>query len=507
VTLAANMLANGLGRVWLAILHLVMTPLIAGVLGPDSYGLIAFSLTVTLLLSFLDQALSPLLIRALASCGEDEAAACRARDLLRTLEALSWSVGIIIGLCIALAAPWIADAFLSRSSLARDDVVAAVRLIGFAVAAQWPGLLYAGGFMGLGRQDTLVMIRLVFVTAAYVGGLLLIATVSASAGLYLAWSGAMALLGSFTMGCRLWRIMPKSGRAPAFAIASLEPVWRFGAGSLLIGVTAVILSQVPALVVAQLTTVADFAAYTLAMTLAMQVSTLLTQPVTATLLPHFSRLVAQNPDALAAEHHRWSQIIAVLALPAIATLAFYAEPLMRLWLGAGSPLAGPVAALLPYASLGALFNIVVTPLYVLSMASGRPRLVLVMNFVAVALMLPAAIWLTGLAGAKGAAICWLALNAGYYLLGAPAVHAALLPGEIRRWWLQDTLSPMAMVAALYGAAWLLWPVPAGWLAILAQASVLAGLAVALLLATHAHARQAARDAVGRATAFLNQRAR
>lgn len=504
MTLAANMLANGLGRAWLAVLHLVMTPLIAAVLGPDSYGLIAFSLTVTLLLAFLDQALSPLLLRALASSGADDAAAAGARSLLRTLEILSWTMGVAVGLGIAIAAPWIADSLLSRTSIPRDEVVLAVRLIGFGVAAQWPGLLYASGFMGLGRQDTLVMIRLVFVTAAYAGGLLLIRTFAASAALYLAWSGVMALAGSIVMGLALWRRMPASRQRAAFDLSTARPLWRFGAGSLLIGLTAAALTQVPGLIVARLSSVADFAAYALAMTLAMQISTLLTQPVTATLLPHFTRLVAHAPDAVVGEHHRWSQIVTVLALPAIATLAFHAEPLMRLWLGAASPLAGPVAALLPIAAAGALFNIVATPLYVLPMAHGRPRLVLIMNLAALLAMLPLAIWLTGRFGAWGAVLCWLLLNLGYYVLGAPAMHAALMPGQLRRWWGQDTLAPIAVVTMLYGAAWLVWPAPTAALPALAHAAVLAGAAVALLLATHAHARQAAMDAISRASAYIGR---
>lgn len=503
MTLAANMFANGLARVWLAILHIVMTPFIAGVLGPDSYGIIAFSITVTLLLAFLDQALSPLLLRELSAHGADEGHAARVGDLLRAMEVLSWSLGLMIGVAIAFLAPVIADNLLARTSLGRDEVVTSIRLIGFAVAAQWPGLLYASGLMGLQRQDKLVLIRLTFVTAAYAGGLALISYVKPSAALYLAWSGAMALLSSLAMGLVLWRSLPSRTRPPVFDLATVRPLWRFGADNLMIGITAALLSQLPGLIVARFASVSDFAAYALAITLAMQVSTLLTQPVTATLLPHFSRLAAQGRDeVIAQEHHRWSQIITVLALPAIATLALYAEPLMRLWLGAASPLAQPVAALLPFAAIGALFNIIATPLYVLPVALNRPRLVLGMNAIAVMAMLPLNIWLTGMLGAKGAVIGWLVVNLGYYLLGAPALHAKLLPGHIRRWWLNDTLAPIAAVAVIYGTAWFVWPASTDQMSWLAHALLLCMATLALLMVMQTHARQAALDGVLRITAFL-----
>jgi len=72
-----------------------------------------------------------------------------------------------------------------------------------------------------------------------------------------------------------------------------------------------------------------------------------------------------------------------------------------------------------------------------------------------------------------AAICWIGLNVGYYLIMVPCMHARLLPRELCSWWLQDTLFPVAVVGTIYAVVWALVP---------ADIPRLAGVALSVMVA-------------------------
>ena len=455
MNLAVNISANAASRLWLALLQLLMTPIIVSLLGPDSYGLVGFSTTITLFLSFFDQCISPLLARELSTATEAKDKEQYNRDLLRTLEIISCLTGLVIGVTIMLLAPWIAGYGLASGGLSEETRIGAVRLIGLFVICQWPSMLYASGFVGLQRQDLLVAVRIVSGTLASVGGALLLWLAGASITLYLSWLAGIACLASLILGWLLWQRLP--GAPARFDGAALKRLWRFALGNLLIGISAALLSQAPGLIVAATCSLPQLAAYTLGMTLAQQVATLLTQPVSSTLTPHFTRMMGRNDsEGLAREYHRWTQMIVFLALPPVAMLFFFAQPLIQLWLGADSPLAGPVAELLPLAALGTLFNILITPAYTLQIAAGWTRLSIQTNAVAVPLILALVLLLTPIHGPVGAVISWLVINLGYYLFYIPLMHRKLLTDQLWRWWLLDTLLPCVLVFAVYAMlnAWL-----------------------------------------------------
>jgi O-antigen/teichoic acid export membrane protein len=455
---AVNITANAVSRIWLAILQVIATPIIVSLLGPDSYGLVGFSVTITLFLVFLDQCVSPVLSRELVRIGQDREWASEARNLLRTLELVSIATGLLVGGLITLAAPWIARHGIASGKLPESVLIGAVRLIGLGIATQWPGMLYGGGFVGLQRQDILVAIRSLGGTVSAVGGVLLLWLVSPSIELYLGWIAFMALILSGVQGIVLWRMMP-SAKGPARGDAGIAArLWRFSAGNLLIGLFGSLLTQTPGLIIAKYCTLSQLAAYTLSFTLAQQVSTMLTQPVTSTLIPHFAQLIYRGDEAtLAREYHRWTQIIVALVLPVAATLIVFAQPLMRIWLGPQSPLVDPVSELLPLIAIGSLFQTVVTPFYLIQIAAGSTRLTAASSVVAVAVTLPTLLILVPRVGPVAAAGCWIAVNLGYYLFAVPLMHSRLLRDELWRWWLMDTLLPMIVVALVFTGSSLLIP--------------------------------------------------
>jgi len=165
--------------------------------------------------------------------------------------------------------------------------------------------------------------------------------------------------------------------------------WRFAAGNVAIGLTIALLTQSSSLIIAKYCSLDQLAAYTLAVNLAGQVATILSQPVSTTLMPHFAHLIARHDEErLGREYHRLTQIIVVLVLPMAGMFAVFARPVLQLWLGVSSPLVEPVAALLPWVTVGTLFNCIMVAPYLPQIASGWTRLCVATNIVALVVLLP-----------------------------------------------------------------------------------------------------------------------
>ena len=457
-SLSLNIASASFSRFWQAALQLLLTPVIVHLLGPVAYGLVGFYATITLFLAFLDQAISPVLARELGRSASRPDAARQLRSLLRTLEALSTAIAVMLGLLLAVGAPVIARGWLANSGLAETELINALRLMGASLACQWPASLYSAGFVGLQRQDLLVPVRVVFTTVQSVGAVVLLTKLSASPDVFFGWTAITSAIMGITLRVMLWRIMPPSDVATRVDPEVMKGAWQFAIGNLAIGWTTALLTQSSGLIIAKYCSLEQLAAYTLAVSLAGQVTTILSQPVSATLMPHFAYLIAQRDETrLAREYHRWTQIFAVLVLPAAGTFVVFARPLLQLWLGKSSPLIEPVVALLPWVTVGTLFNTLMVAPYFLQIASGWTRLSVTTNIVALIVTLPALLFGVPRYGPIAAAICWMGLNVGYYLVMVPCMHQRLLPRELWSWWRQDTLLPIAIAGFTYALAWILAP--------------------------------------------------
>ena len=83
----------------------------------------------------------------------------------------------------------------------------------------------------------------------------------------------------------------------------------------------------------------------------------------------------------------------------------------------------------------------------MQLAYGWTKLTIKMNFVAVALLVPMLFLVVPRYGGIGAAWVWVALNAGYLLIGVHFMHLRLLPSEKWRWYGRDVIAPASAAAA------------------------------------------------------------
>src|SRR5246500_5984874 len=112
-----DLAANFVGVGWSALVQIACVPVYLRFLGVEAYGLIGFYLMLQAILQVLDLGLSPTMNREMARYSVQPEKADEARDLVRTLEAGYWLIGLVLGVALLAAAPWIAAPWIKSAAL------------------------------------------------------------------------------------------------------------------------------------------------------------------------------------------------------------------------------------------------------------------------------------------------------------------------------------------------------------------------------------------------------
>lgn len=454
--LKRNVSANFVGRGWAALTYFAAVPAYIGFLGIEAFGLLGLFLTIVALSMLLELGLSTTLNRELARHAEIGTSPAEARDLLRTLEYLYWGLAAAVGGLVAVASPFLATHWLDASSLSSQTLATALVLMGAALFVQWPFTLYSGGLMGLQRFVTLNVIVVVMMTVRNGGAILVLWLVSPTITAFFIWqaiaTGAQTLLTAWA----LWAAMPRAQTRARFRRAQLVRTWRFAAAMTVNSILVVVLTQLDKVLLSNLLSLKAFGYYSVA-ALVANGFVFLILPIFQAMFPRLTELVAaEDEHALKRTYHRGCQLMAVVVLPLALVVAFFAPQILDLWIGDAATVENTkqlVSLLVVGTALNGLMNIP----YALTLAYGWTRFALVLNSVAVAVLIPLLVIATRRYGATGAAALWVALNAGYLLIGIQVLHRRLIPSEKLRWYVQDVGFPLAAALVVVALSRLVLP--------------------------------------------------
>ena len=136
-------------------------------------------------------------------------------------------------------------------------------------------------------------------------------------------------------------------------------------------------------------------------------------------------------------------------------LSAFAKPILLLWTS-NQELTDAVAPILSLLVIGTLLNGFMNVPYMLQLAHGWTGFAVRMNLVAIAIIVPAVLLIVPRYGAIGAAWVWIALNAGYVLIGVHFMYRRLLAEQKWRWYWQSVASPLVAGAVVaFGLAYVL----------------------------------------------------
>ena len=430
---------------------LVFVPVYIRYLGMEAYGLIGIFALLQTWLSLLDMGMTAALSREFSRSQADDTQALR--DLLRSVELVAAAMAGLVILILYASADWIVAAWLQVERLPLSVVAQAVSLIGVVAGLRILENIYRSSLLGMQRQVTLNVIVSVAATLRGAGAVAVLAWWSPTVISYFLWQALISILTIAVSAWMVYKDLPP-GRGGRFSSQQVQKVWRFAAGTSLLTVLGMALSQTDKVILSKLLPLDEFAGYTLAFTVAGSIR-LLTQPIDLSIYPRLTQLMAAKDERGAARlYHKAAQVSAVLMGSATALLVVMGQELLQVWTN-DAELAAHVYPVMAVLAVGMLGNGLMNGPYYLQMAVGWTGLLVRANAVMLVFFLPLVYVLTSRAGAIGAALAWLALNSAYLGIVVPLMHRRVLGPEMWRWYLSDLAAPLcAATAVLLALKWL-----------------------------------------------------
>lgn len=496
--LERNTFANLSGAAWSAAVGLLCVPLYIKLMGAEAFGLVGLFVTLQSIFVVFDLGIGATLNRELARLAADGADARTQRELVFTLQALYWLVAVLAGATVFALAPTLALHWVRPQTLSAETVTTCVRVMGLALALQFPSGFYQGGLFGLHRQGLYNALAGALATLRAAGTLLALWLVKPAPETFFAAQVAACAVGTGATAFALWHCLPAHAEgACGFRLEVIRRVWRFGAAYAANAFANMGLYQGDKIVLSTLLPLEMFGYYTLAQTVAGGMYSVIIS-VGGAVFPQLAGLVARGGDAeLSEAYHRGSQLMSVLLAPLAVVAALFSRELLFMWTG------DPVVVehthlVLTLLVCGMLLHGLVQAPYYLQVAHGWWRIILRTNLLLLVCVVPLNVLMAGSYGGPGAATVWVLLNVCYFL-AFPRAHRRFLKGRQGRWLFEDVLMPL--VGALCVGVAARWLMPSH----LSRVEILAYLSAAGLLAV-AGAASLASSFRGAALATLRRRA-
>ena len=436
-----NIAANFTGSIWQALMGLIFIPLYIKFMGVESYGLIGIFATLQAIFIILDMGIGATLTREMARLSVLPGKEQEMRNLVRSLEVIYWCVAVFIGMVIMTISSFIAHYWVKAGQLSPQTIEQALRIMGFAMALQWPASFYSGGLTGLQRQVLLNVINIGMSTLRAAGAVLILWLISPTIQAFFSWQIIISAINTFLLAFFLWHKLPRTEARASFQKQLLAGVWRFAAEMSGISVLATILTQLDKVILSKMLTLEMFGYYTLAGVLAMSLYRLI-GPVFSAIYPRFTQLVSlADQDELKKLYHASCQFMSVLILPVSVVVAMFSYEIMLIWTQSQMTAEKSyilVRILICGTALNGLMNIP----YGLQLAYGWTRLALFANLIAIIMLAPMIVFMTFYYGALGGASVWVILNCGYVFISIHFMHKRLLLREKWNWYWHDVSLPL-----------------------------------------------------------------
>lgn len=474
-----NLIANYVSQFYVMGVGVVMAPVYLSYMGQEAYGLIGFFTVMGAWFQLLDIGLTPTLVRETARFRGGAISVNALRSMLRALELFFGVVSVAGGAAIVLLARPIATHWLKVEYLPVGEVAWAVALMGMAIPLRWISGLYRGVVNGFERQVWLGGYNITIATIRFVGVIGIFKTLGAAPENFFAYQLVVAAVELAGLAIMTYRLVHRG--SVARERFSWKPFLANLSFSLTIAFTATVwlaLMQTDRMVLSKTLTLSAYGVFSIAIVAAATVSALgaaLGQAV----LPRLTKFVAEGDIAgMTTLYRNATQVTCVIAAPVVATLAFFAEPVLRAW--TGKPFVAHQAApiLCLYVIGNGWVSLCAFPYY-LQYAKGNLRLHLIGNVIQILLVVPVIFLVAKRFGPVGTGAVWALSNGLYFLAYVPIVHSRFFPGNHWKWVLGDIL-PIVLPVTLGG--WFLFSVlswPSSRLMTLAEAIAVGTLLLAI----------------------------
>lgn len=439
-----NLLAAYSGMLLNMLVPLIVTPFVLKALGTEAYGLIGIGLMLQSILTFLEVGMSASLSRAFAertAALDGAEGGAGMRDLLRTLEYFYLALFGFVSLFVLLAAPLIAEYWISDHGLPYPVVWQSIALIGLMIALRFFVSLYGGGLAGLQRQVALNTISITLNVLGNIGAVAVLFLVSPDPRAYFSWLAMMGAATAFALRLAVAAALPSSHRPPRFDWEQWRSIRRFSVGISSLTMTSLAVTQGDKLLLSRLLPLRDFGFYSLASNVANFVQ-LITIPVQTVYYPKMTQCQAKGDAKELLDTYRFSsRMVSLLVFPLGFTLAFFSHDILLLWLR-DVHVADQVHVILSLLVVGStlLTSLMMMP-YALTLAHADTAVTLRLHIFLLCIQVPAVILSAIRFGTLGAATLWCALFSIYGPIYAWRVNKKYLSSSHLGWLWASVIKP------------------------------------------------------------------
>lgn len=447
-----NVIWNLIGGLWAGMLVVLATPWYVSRLGLEGYGILGIWLVMQVMMGLLDLGMGPSLVREFADPRQDHEGLARKRDLLRTLEIVQWAIAALLILALVSVAGWAGDHWLRSQTLSRDTIGNALRLMGIALALQFPCALYSNGLSGLQAHGRMNALQITGNTLRYGAG---VAVLFWRADLvwFFAVQAVVAAIQTFATRSMLWGMISESAaRPPVFHMKMLHGLWRFSVGMGLGSVASVLLANVDRIALSKMEPTVELGKYAVAFT-ATGLLQLGIQPFYRAFFPRYSELVSSgDTERLRSEYFLSCRLMAVAIIPLGFVGWAFAPDLLRDWLGKDDP---TIIAVFRWLLIGITCSGLGWLPAAFQQAHGWARLHAVMIAGSLVFGAPFMIWAIRTFGTVGATTVWVVHGVSDLTVGMWLMHRRLLTGGLLEWYRTVVLRPVLVsVPVVALARWL-----------------------------------------------------
>lgn len=427
-----------MAQAYVSLIGIVLMPLYLRYLGVEAFGLVGVYIMLQAWMQILDMGLTPVLSREMSRFCAGALSAREAGIRLRALEVVQGALAVIVGGITWFASGWVGHVWFSAGALSEETIAHCITLIGFAVVLRWLAALYRAALTGLERPDLVNALSAGFATLRFAGVLPLLMYVSTSPEYFFVFQALASAMELVAFAWIVHRLIP--GRvgvsANRQALAAMLPM--VGSMSFLTAMW-VVMTQIDKLILSGLLPLDEFGYFTFAVMAASGVLVLV-PPLNQVVQPRLIILAVRGEENTLLELYRLTSQLAVIAFVALGGgLAFFAEPILRIWSGSNEVAAAAAPILFWYSLANAVVGILVLP-FMLQFARGHLRLHVIGNLILLVTLVPALVLAARYRGAVGAGQVFFVANLLFLLLWVPLVLRRFLPMLSKQRFLRDTLS-------------------------------------------------------------------
>lgn len=436
-----------ISRVIIAVVGIIFVPVYVRLIGPESYGLVAFYATLAGAMLILDLGLSTAISRQVSILEATEGHEKEIKDLIFSVETIYWSIGLISGVLIILYADFLARAWVISEHLSISTIRQTIMLIGCTLAFQFPVSIYNGVLIGLEKQITSTLISVYFSLIKNIGVIPFLLIAGSTVQNYFIWQISTVALMTFSLWFTVWKKnLPPLFQAN-FSIMQLKSIWKFAAGMAGISIITFAIREIDKIVVSKMVLLEFVGYYNLAFLISGGLIQLIS-PLQIVFFPKLTKLHAQNKSKeLLNLYHKSARWISIIIFPVGLTMIFYSYELLYLWTG-NTVLSENTSPILKTFTIGTIISCIMWLPYSYLMAIGNTKFTLVQNGIALIILVPMLLLLTKEYGIYGASVGWMMVNIGYLIISAPIFHHYYFKGELWRWYLNDLSIPLIISLAL-----------------------------------------------------------